>query len=89
MIDKKSLFIGLLIGICICLAVVLFSEPKAYATPLQGQPRYQIAAGNPEYGIQGITAYCYVMDAQTGTVYAASSQKGKLLWRLFLPGPPR
>ncbi len=89
MIDKKSLFIGLLIGICICLAAVLFSEPRAYATPLQGQPRYQITTP-PDFQVRGVQAIFYGIDSITGDTFALCFNKDKrFYWKPILSGPPR
>ena len=90
MIDKKSLFIGLLIGICICLAVVLFSESRAYAT--QTNPpvaKYQITTGTPDFTFNKVCAVCYVLDTTTGNVFAVRHQKSGFKWEPILSGPPR
>lgn len=80
--EIKSLIVGVLIGVCICLGAVFVlgqGVETAVAGPVPGPARYQLSMdGQP-----------YVLDCRTGTVYYAKSVRGGSRWYRLIDGPPR
>ena len=82
-IDVKSLMIGLLVGLCLCLAFALVTQgPRpALAAGSAGPARYQLEVAG------GTSRSYYVMDQCTGYLYEANLIDRT--WKLKLRGPPR
>lgn len=100
--ETKSLIVGVLIGVCICLGAVFVlgqGVETAHAGPVPAGGRYQITASDPNWGYNAL-----VLDQETGSVYMLMSAsaaerwdriRGKAdnpafqaVWRKRLDGPP-
>ncbi len=88
--ETKSLIVGVLIGVCICLgAMLVFGEgvETAQAGPVVASGRYQIAvATKPNYRV-----FIYVLDQVRGDIYVAVRPYGKdkHQWERMISGPPK
>ena len=80
--NRQSLLIGILIGVCLCLVVMLFQVPQAQAASVGSGPRYQLAADSDNF---------WVLDAITGDVYAIrwNLQRKRFGYVRIVHGPPR
>ena len=68
--DSKSLIIGLLVGVTLCLVVfVAIDTPKAYAQ-VTAAPRYQLCATQ-----RSSVFAAFLLDAETGQVFGLTSPK--------------
>lgn len=78
-IDKKSLIVGVLLGVCLCLLLQFVPQAQAQVRPAL-VPRYYIAGDGPGYG---------VIDSVTGDVYELYHRQKRWSWRQLGKGPPR
>ncbi len=80
--DTKSLFVGLLLGVALCLLVVFFMDKEAKAAAPIGQVRFQMTE-------PGDNNYVFVINQGTGDVYRLLERRGKWSWNKIATGPPR
>ncbi len=81
-IDKKSLVVGLLVGICLCLLFQFLPQAQAQVAP-RPSPRYQMAANSSNF--------C-VIDSFTGDVFRIAPNRSSPMhrtWFKLIKGPPR
>lgn len=79
-IDKKSLIVGLLLGVLLCLLLQFIPQAQAQVAR-QPVPRYQITGGGGSYG---------VIDSFTGDIYELRKMAPRQhVWKLLRKGPPR
>ena len=84
--ETKSLIVGVLIGVCICLgAMIVLGQgvETAVAGPAPNPARYQLS-------VAGEAGTPYVIDRMTGTVYRVKSALpgGGFRWCRVIDGPP-
>ena len=82
--DNKSIAIGMLMGVCLCLSIVLVlgeGVETAVAGPVGSLGRYQIAVAEHQWP--------HVIDVDTGTVHLIRTRGGRSWWVHLIDGPPR
>lgn len=82
--DTRSMLIGTMLGVCICLGAMLVlahGTQTAYAAGATAPVlRYQIAASDQSCPV--------VIDREKGTVYFIKSLRGQVTWERLIDGPP-
>ncbi len=77
--DSKSLIIGLLVGVVLCLAVIVVNDTtKTANAQVISRPRYQMCSLR-----EGPAWYAFVIDQHTGQVYGLGTEARAAKWAAF------
>ena len=81
--NKQSLCIGILLGVCLCLVFALFQNQEAQAQTKVSRPRYQIS------NIGNMSSGHVVINQDTGSVYELLVSTKGYRWKKIASGPRR